>query len=90
LPINQSHTREHRHDTIHHSVRLHQRFTGKITGWYDEPNADFDTLEEAEAGLQSLVDVCGYDADYMRIVEEEPIPPQAREYPNLMGQFFTR
>jgi hypothetical protein len=43
--------------------------SGKITGWYDEPNGDFDTLEEAEAGLQSLVDVCGHDADYMRIVE---------------------
>jgi hypothetical protein len=60
------------------------------TNWVDEANADFDTLAGAEAGLQSLVDVCGYDADCLRIIEEDPIPPQSREYSNLMGQFFTR
>jgi len=38
-------------------------------GWYDEPDGTFDTLDEAEAAMQSLVDVCGYDADDMRIVE---------------------
>jgi hypothetical protein len=58
--------------------------------WHDEPNGQFETLTEAEAAMQSLVDVCGYDADCLRIIEEEPIPPQAREYTNLMGQFFTR
>jgi hypothetical protein len=47
------------------------RVTDRIIGWYDEPNGNFDTLEEAEAGLQSLVDVCGYDADYMRIISLE-------------------
>ena len=41
----------------------------KFTYWENVPNGDFPTLEEAEAGMQSLVDVCGWDADTMRIVE---------------------
>jgi hypothetical protein len=40
-----------------------------IKGWYDEPNGSFDSLAEAQAAMQSLVDVCGYDYDHMRIVE---------------------
>lgn len=37
--------------------------------WVSEPNGDFETIEAAEAAIQSLADVCGYDADTMRIVE---------------------
>jgi len=50
-----------------------------VDGTYDEPNAIFDTLEEAEAGLQSLVDVCGYDGEEFRIIEEEPRPTREDE-----------
>jgi hypothetical protein len=37
--------------------------------WQDEPNGTFDSIAEAEAAIQSLVDVCGYDPDTMRIIE---------------------
>jgi hypothetical protein len=43
--------------------------SGQFAGWYDEPNGSFDSLAEAQAAMQSLVDVCGYDADHMRIIE---------------------
>jgi hypothetical protein len=43
--------------------------TGQFAGWFDEPNGSFDTLAEAQAAMQSLVDVCGYDYDHMRIIE---------------------
>lgn len=43
--------------------------TRTTSGWYLEPNAEFDTVAEAEAAMQSLVDVCGYPAEDMEIVE---------------------
>jgi hypothetical protein len=43
--------------------------TRTASGAYDEPNGIFDTLAEAQAAMQSLVDVCGYPADDMEIIE---------------------
>jgi hypothetical protein len=37
--------------------------------WYDEPDGRFDTLADADRALDSLIEVCGYDPDTMRIVE---------------------
>jgi hypothetical protein len=46
--------------------------TRTASGAYLEPNGSFDTLAEAEAALQSLVDVCGYPAEDMEIIEVKP------------------
>ena len=43
--------------------------TRTASGSYDEPNGHFETLTEAEAAMQSLIDVCGYPAEDMEIFE---------------------
>ena len=46
--------------------------TRTASGAYPEPNGSFDTLAEAEAAMQSLIDVCGYPAEDMEILEVAP------------------
>jgi hypothetical protein len=43
--------------------------TRTARGSYDEPSGSFDSLAEAQAAMQSLVDVCGYPAEDMEIIE---------------------
>ena len=43
--------------------------TRTASGSYDEPDDQFQTLTEAEAYMQSLIDVCGYSAEDLQILE---------------------